>query len=86
MRTGTSMPDSYLPTLLRMVLTGFIQDLKKLKSFFSRLKNSIYFGTFPSEVRPEFICEESLSLLEHYCSNTKLHFGAQSGSDRCCNT
>ncbi|MCK9592549.1 MAG: TIGR04013 family B12-binding domain/radical SAM domain-containing protein [Methanoregula sp.] len=53
----------------------------KVEKLFSHLKNSIYFGTFPSEVRPEFICEESLSLLERYCSNTKLHFGAQSGSD-----
>ena len=54
---------------------------EKLKSLFLRLKHAIYFGTFPSEVRPEFICNESLSLIEQYCSNTKLHFGAQSGSD-----
>lgn len=41
----------------------------------------IYFGTFPNEVRPEFICEESLGLVAQYCANTKIHFGAQSGSD-----
>ncbi len=61
---------------------GVHPRFEKIKKLFSRLKNSIYFGTFPSEVRPEFICEESLSLLVDYCSNTKLHFGAQSGSDR----
>jgi B12-binding domain/radical SAM domain protein len=61
---------------------GIHPRFEKVEKLFSRLKNSIYFGTFPSEVRPEFICEESLSLIVHYCSNTKLHFGAQSGSDR----
>jgi B12-binding domain/radical SAM domain protein len=54
---------------------------EKLERLFLRLKHAIYFGTFPSEVRPEFICHESLSLITRYCSNTKLHFGAQSGSD-----
>ncbi|MDW7731156.1 MAG: TIGR04013 family B12-binding domain/radical SAM domain-containing protein [Methanolobus sp.] len=43
---------------------------------------NIYFGTFPSEVRPEFITEESIGLITKYCSNTKLNLGAQSGSDR----
>jgi len=42
---------------------------------------NIYFGTFPSEVRPEFITEESIGLITRYCSNTKLNLGAQSGSD-----
>jgi B12-binding domain/radical SAM domain protein len=53
----------------------------KIRTLFKKLRNSIYFGTFPSEVRPEFICEESLSLITEYCANTKLHFGAQSGSN-----
>lgn len=43
---------------------------------------NIYFGTFPSEVRPEFITEESIGLITKYCSNTKLNLGAQSGSDK----
>ncbi|MEI7857005.1 MAG: TIGR04013 family B12-binding domain/radical SAM domain-containing protein [Methanomicrobiales archaeon] len=53
----------------------------KIEALFRRLKNQIFFGTFPSEVRPEFVCRESLALLNQYCTNTKLHFGAQSGSD-----
>jgi B12-binding domain/radical SAM domain protein len=53
----------------------------KIEKLFKRLNNTIYFGTFPSEVRPEFVCEESLSLITSYCANTKLHFGAQSGSN-----
>jgi len=54
---------------------------EKIEALFKRLNNQIFFGTFPSEVRPEFICKESLSLVNRYCTNTKLHFGAQSGSD-----
>ena len=44
-------------------------------------KNQVYFGTFPSEVRPEFITERSLDLILTFCDNKRLHFGAQSGSD-----
>jgi B12-binding domain/radical SAM domain protein len=54
---------------------------EKIEALFKKLQNQIFFGTFPSEVRPEFICKESLSLVNRYCTNTKLHFGAQSGSD-----
>ncbi|WP_319508553.1 TIGR04013 family B12-binding domain/radical SAM domain-containing protein [uncultured Methanolobus sp.] len=43
---------------------------------------NIFFGTFPSEVRPEFVTNESLELITKYCTNTKLSLGAQSGSDR----
>ena len=60
---------------------GIHPRFDKIEKLFLRLENSIYFGTFPSEVRPEFICEESLSLIVKYCSNTRLHFGAQSASD-----
>ena len=54
---------------------------EKIEALFKRLSHQIFFGTFPSEVRPEFVCKESLSLINRYCTNTKLHFGAQSGSD-----
>jgi B12-binding domain/radical SAM domain protein len=54
---------------------------EKIERLFTRLDHKIWFGTFPSEVRPEFICPESLALVSRYCANTKLHFGAQSGSD-----
>ncbi len=42
----------------------------------------IYFGTFPSEVRPEFVTDEALEMIVHYCTNETLSLGAQSGSDR----
>ena len=43
---------------------------------------NIYFGTFPSEVRPEFVTEESVELIRKYCANDSLGLGAQSGSER----
>lgn len=41
----------------------------------------LFFGTFPSEVRPEFVTEEMLELTTTYCANQSLSIGAQSGSD-----
>ncbi|MEQ1634392.1 MAG: TIGR04013 family B12-binding domain/radical SAM domain-containing protein, partial [Planctomycetota bacterium] len=42
----------------------------------------LWFGTFPSEVRPEHVTPESLTLLRRYVSNRALIVGGQSGSDR----
>jgi B12-binding domain/radical SAM domain protein len=41
----------------------------------------IYFGTFPSECRPEHLSHESLRLLRKYVDNRQLVIGGQSGSD-----
>ncbi|HJJ47543.1 MAG TPA: TIGR04013 family B12-binding domain/radical SAM domain-containing protein [Methanocorpusculum sp.] len=57
-------------------------DVEKLGRLLSSMpENNIYFGTFPSEVRPEFVSTETASLVSEYCSNKNLHFGAQSASD-----
>lgn len=42
----------------------------------------VYFGTFPSEVRPEHVSPEALRLLKRYVDNDNLIIGGQSGSDR----
>ncbi len=42
----------------------------------------IFFGTFPSEVRPEHVTEETLNLIKTYCANDSLVIGAQTGSER----
>ena len=42
----------------------------------------IFFGTFPSEVRPESVTKETVELVTKYCDNDNLVIGAQSGSDR----
>jgi len=42
----------------------------------------IFFGTFPSEVRPEHVNDETVDLILKYAYNRKLVIGVQSGSDR----
>ncbi len=42
----------------------------------------IYFGSFPSEIRPETISEETVQLLKKYTNATKIAIGAQSGSNK----
>ncbi len=62
---------------------GRTMRLSKVELLLRSLRNPrIYFGTFPSEVRPEFVTGDSIDLIRRYCANTRLHFGAQSGSDR----
>ena len=65
---------------------GIHPRLDKVEKLLSTLHGmggkNIYFGTFPSEVRPEFISNESLELITRYCDNTRISLGAQSGSDR----
>ncbi len=41
-----------------------------------------YFGTFPSEVRPEHVSVEALALIKRYADNASLVIGGQSGSAR----
>jgi B12-binding domain/radical SAM domain protein len=60
---------------------GVHPRFEKVEALFRQCRQKIFFGTFPSEVRPEFVCDASLALVNRYCANTKLHFGAQSGSD-----
>lgn len=57
--------------------------VEKLLSALHKLPDkNIFFGTFPSEVRPEFVTDESVELVKKYCANNSLSLGAQSGSDR----
>ncbi len=53
----------------------------KIEQLLKATHGNIYFGTFPSEVRPEFVTHELLELVTAYCANTSVHLGAQSGSD-----
>jgi B12-binding domain/radical SAM domain protein len=41
----------------------------------------LYFGTFPSEVRPEHVTPEALRVLKRHVDNDNLIIGGQSGSD-----
>lgn len=41
-----------------------------------------YFGTFPSEVRPEHVSVDALALIKRYADNRSLVIGGQTGSER----
>ncbi len=57
--------------------------IEKIESLLHALSGSrIFFGTFPSEVRPEFINDRLLELVSEYCANTTINMGGQSGSQR----
>ncbi len=45
-------------------------------------KGRIFLGTFPSEVRPEYVNDHTLSILKKYTDNTTIVIGGQSGSER----
>ncbi len=73
------------PNALAYGSNGLHPRLDRVRALLSALRapgQRIWFGTFPSEVRPEWVTEEALDLITTYCSNTRVHIGAQSGSDR----
>jgi len=45
-------------------------------------KDHLFFGSFPSEVRPEMVSNEALELITGFTATKQLVVGAQSGSDR----
>jgi B12-binding domain/radical SAM domain protein len=61
--------------------------IEALEEMLSRVRGAagaaarIWFGTFPSEVRPEHVTPEVLRLLRRHVANDHLAIGAQSGSD-----
>lgn len=66
---------------------GAILKLNKLEALLKALQplrregRVLFYGTFPSEVRPEFVLPETLELLIDYADNRRLAIGAQSGDD-----
>lgn len=57
-----------------------LEKVELLLKALAEQKKPIYFGTFPSEVRPEFISRAALELITKYCANKSLSLGGQSGS------
>lgn len=68
--------------------TGREPDVESLDALLSSIRRilpsdgKIFFGSFPSEVRPEFINEDTVKIIATYCANKNIVIGAQSGSDR----
>ncbi|MCO6040572.1 TIGR04013 family B12-binding domain/radical SAM domain-containing protein [Thermococcus alcaliphilus] len=66
---------------------GAILRVDKLEALLKALQplreegRRLFYGTFPSEVRPEFVKPETLELLLKYADNRRLAIGAQSGDD-----
>ncbi len=64
---------------------GLKIEVEKIERLLKALKSenkNVYFGTFPSEVRPEFVTQKALELVKQHCANDSLHIGGQSGSQR----
>ncbi len=63
-------------------------NLEKVEELLSGIREiigqhgKIYFGSFPSEVRPETITPESIALLKKYGNSEKIAIGSQSGSEK----
>lgn len=75
------------PTALSYGTFGPEPDLAALEALLASVRGEIgpdrrlWFGTFPSEVRPEHVTPASLQLLRRFVSNRALIVGGQSGSD-----
>jgi len=62
---------------------GIHPRIEKIEALLKNLpRKNIFFGTFPSEVRPEFINDRILELVSDHCANTTLSLGGQSGSQK----
>ena len=63
-------------------------NLPKLEELLVKVKKivapegRIFFGSFPSEVRPEHVTKETLDLITTYANNDNIIIGAQSGSQK----
>jgi B12-binding domain/radical SAM domain protein len=67
--TGAARPD---PAKLEELLVAVREALPR--------PGRIFFGSFPSEVRPEFVTPETVALVRRFAANRMLVIGAQSGS------
>ncbi len=70
------------PNALAYGSDGRRPRLDKVEKLLASLEGNVYFGTFPNEVRPEFVTDEALEIIGRFCANTRIAFGIQSGSDR----
>lgn len=62
-------------------------ELEKLESLLQQATSiegleEVFFGSFPSEVRPEFVSKEALEMMASYVANDTMQIGLQSASNR----
>jgi B12-binding domain/radical SAM domain protein len=76
------------PTALSYGSADESVNLAAVEELLARVRESvgrhgrIFFGTFPSEVRPEHVTEAALDVLRRFVDNDNLVIGGQSGSER----
>ncbi|MHC1625348.1 MAG: TIGR04013 family B12-binding domain/radical SAM domain-containing protein [Methermicoccaceae archaeon] len=73
------------PNALAYGSDGKEPRLEKVEALLSTLHSMgkrVFFGTFPSEVRPDCVSDDAISLIDKYCVNRSIAIGAQSGSER----
>jgi len=69
-------------------MDGKTIDVSKIEELLFKVRKvigksgKIFFGSFPSEVRPEHVTRETLDLVLKYANNDNIIIGAQSGSQR----
>jgi B12-binding domain/radical SAM domain protein len=76
------------PTSLSYGSSDTTPDLDAVEALLASVREGagaeakIFFGTFPSEVRPEHITPRALAIVARWADNRTLVIGGQSGSDR----
>jgi B12-binding domain/radical SAM domain protein len=76
------------PNALAYGSKGASLEYEKIRELLRNVRNvigkegRIFFGTFPSEIRPEFVNEEAVNIIKGFADNDNVTIGAQSGSSR----
>lgn len=76
------------PNALAYGSRGVNAEYEKIVELLRNIRNiigkegRIFFGTFPSEIRPEFVNEEAVRIVKGFADNDNVTIGAQSGSRR----
>ena len=60
---------------------GFETIERLLKEISSLPKTQVYFTSFPSEVRPEYLTDDAAKIIKKYATNQEIIIGGQTGSD-----
>lgn len=72
-----------------MSKNGVTPNLQAIDELLFKVKatgvTEIYFGTFPSDVRPESVTDEAVKIIKKYVNHDYIVIGAQSGSNRILN-
>jgi B12-binding domain/radical SAM domain protein len=74
---GYGSPDGIRPDPAKLE-----ELLSSLRGVADRYGGRVFYGSFPTEVRPDSVTEETASVLRRYVDNRRVVVGAQSGSER----